>query len=237
MDNIDTTRSWYENAYNKEGFKSQRLYPNEELLRFMGRNFFNVPLDERKNIKILEVGCGSCSNLWMVAKENFNAYGMDLSEKSLELGRLMLKKWDVQAHLATGDMCLLAYEDSFFDAIVDVFSSYCLETKLFVSFLYEAFRTLKPGGKLFIYTPSTNSEAFIDHAPAVKIDEFTLNGIYRKDSPFYGNFYSFRFESIVHITQLLEENGFKINYCESIKRTYSGMKETFEHLSIEAIKQ
>jgi len=237
MDNNDATRNWYENSYNNEGFKSQRLYPNEELLRFMGRNFFSVPLDERKNIKVLEVGCGSCSNLWMVAKEGFAAYGMDLSEKSLELGRLMLKKWNVQAQLSAGDMCLLKYEGSFFDAIVDVFSSYCLEVKLFVSFLREAFRTLKSGGKLFIYTPSTNSEAFINHAPAINIDEFTLDGIYRKDSPFYGNFYSFRFESRVHITQLLEENGFKINYCESIKRTYGGMKEIFEHLSIEAIKR
>ena len=79
-------KSWYEKSYKNSGFKAQRRYPNEELLRFLGTNFFNKDATDRKNIKVLEVGCGSCPNLWMIAKEGFDAYGLDLSDESLKLG-------------------------------------------------------------------------------------------------------------------------------------------------------
>ena len=65
---------WYEESYKSRGFKAQRRYPNEELLRFLGVNFSNNDVESRKKIKVLEVGCGSCANLWMVAKEGFDAY-------------------------------------------------------------------------------------------------------------------------------------------------------------------
>lgn len=38
--------------YKELGFNSQRLYSNEELLRFFGKIFFKIPKSERKDIKI-----------------------------------------------------------------------------------------------------------------------------------------------------------------------------------------
>ena len=55
----ESTRSFYDDSYRSAGFSAQRRYPNEELCRFMGKNFFKVPQDQRKDIRILEVGCGS----------------------------------------------------------------------------------------------------------------------------------------------------------------------------------
>ena len=78
---------WYQKSYKKEGFGAQRLYPNEELLRFLGRHFFLIPIQKRKNIKILELACGSCSNLWMIGKEGFKAYGIDFSDVAIRLGK------------------------------------------------------------------------------------------------------------------------------------------------------
>ena len=74
---LEKTEDWYEASYREEGFDSQRRYPNEELLRFMGRNFFAIPSELRKETRILELGCGSCANLWMLASEGFKAYGLD----------------------------------------------------------------------------------------------------------------------------------------------------------------
>ena len=65
----DTCREWNDREYSAHGFASQRLYPNEELCRFLGRHFFSrTTREERRAIKVLELGCGSCSNLWMVAR-------------------------------------------------------------------------------------------------------------------------------------------------------------------------
>ena len=41
-------KNWYQASYLDNGINAQRLYPNEELLRFMGRNFFSLSENERK---------------------------------------------------------------------------------------------------------------------------------------------------------------------------------------------
>ena len=89
----------------------------------------------------------------MIAKEGFRVYGIDLSSKAIELGKLMLKKWNVKAELKIGNMCEIQYNDNFFDVIVDIFSSYCLIEKNFKICISEVARTLKSGGKFFSYTP------------------------------------------------------------------------------------
>ena len=88
---LEKTKQWYDASYTAEGFKAQRLYPNEELLRFLGRHFFNsVPKDERKTIRVLELGCGSGANLWMISKEGFDTYGIDISNSAISLASKML---------------------------------------------------------------------------------------------------------------------------------------------------
>lgn len=202
----------------------------------MGRNYFSLSPDERKKVRILEVGCGSCSNLWMIAKEGFVAYGIDLSEQSISLGKEMLKKWGTAATISVGNMCSLEFEDDFFDVIVDVFSSNCLPLDDFRTYLHEANRVTRLDGKLFLYTPSTGADAFKNYAPAQKIDDYTLNGIYRETSPYYGNFYPFRFEAPEHLQNTLLEYGFEVTSCEVIRRSYNNRAESFEHLSVEARK-
>jgi 2-polyprenyl-3-methyl-5-hydroxy-6-metoxy-1,4-benzoquinol methylase len=100
-DNPDTCVKWYDSSYSEEGIKAQRLYPNEELCRFLGRNYFSkVSREKRSDICILEIGCGSCSNLRMIASEGFDTHGVDFSETSPELGEQMLRHWGVPAKLS-----------------------------------------------------------------------------------------------------------------------------------------
>ena len=231
------TTDWYEKSYNKQGFGAQRKYPNEELMRFFGRNYFSIPIELRQTIKVLEVGCGSCGNLWVIAKEGFDSFGIDISNESINLGEQMLQKWDTKASLSVASMTDLPYENNYFDVICDVYSSYCLNNQQFNEYLEEVKRTLKPGGKIFSYTPSTKSDAFVNYSPAEKIDSNTLNGIFRESSPYFGNFYPFRFTNPDEIKTQYGNHGIEINYSELINRTYNNQSENFQFITLEGTKK
>ena len=235
-DPIRITHDQYENDYKEQGFRAQRLYPNEELLRFVGRRFFSsTERKDRFGTKVLEVGCGSGANLWMLAREGFDTFGLELSGEALVLSKKMLAQWNVSAHLTKGSMTELPFSDHSMNVVVDIFSSYCLPEKEHFSFLREARRVLVPGGLFFSYTPSADSDAFVRHEPAQLIDEFTLNGIHRADSPFFGNHYPFRFETLPHLQSQFDRAGLRTQSAELISRTYGNRRETFRFISLEAI--
>jgi len=233
---MERTKKFYGQAYRTSGFAAQRMYPNEELLRFFGSYYFTLSPAVRKQLRVLEVGCGSGANLWMIAREGFETYGVDLSSEGLALCEQMLSKWGVSASLKQGDMSVLPYGNEFFDVIVDVFSSYCLPEKPFGRFLDEVARVLKAGGRFFSYHPSKNSEAFINPGPALRIDASTLDGIRRPTSPYYPQDYPFRFIDPEDFARMLERRGFNILRSERVGRTYRNMGEYFEFVSIHAEK-
>lgn len=39
---------------------------------------------------MLELGCGTCANLWMIAREGFRAYGLDFSAHAIALGNRVM---------------------------------------------------------------------------------------------------------------------------------------------------
>ena len=231
------TKDYYNQSYHNDGFLSQRKYPNEELSRFMGRNFFSVPTAKRTNIKILEIGCGSGANLWMIAKEGFQAYGIDLSQEGINLAEKMLHSYNVSGRLSAQDMCDLNFDDNYFDAIVDVFSSNCMNSVQGEVVLEGVYKKLKKGGVFFTYFPCKNSDAFKNHEPSKLIDNNTLDSIMRSDSPFSGQDYPFRFLHSKEYEDLLTSKGFSIQYSEIIERSYNNKKENFSWCVIEARKK
>jgi cyclopropane fatty-acyl-phospholipid synthase-like methyltransferase len=142
-DATDAVKTFYEKSYSEEGFSAQRRYPNEELCRFIGRHFHHLGIEEKRKIRVLETGCGSGANLWMLAKEGFDTYGLDLSGESLKLAEKMLASYGVTARLKVGDMTHLDYPDDFFDVVVDVWSSCCLTADMGKEYLCEVQRTLR----------------------------------------------------------------------------------------------
>jgi SAM-dependent methyltransferase len=230
------TREFFEASYLNFGMAAQRRYPNEEFLRFMGRNFFGLEQRERSSVRVLEVGCGSGANLWVIAKEGFEAHGLDISIESLSLAKDLLGGHLVEAKLEAGDMTDMPYPDNYFDGIVDVFSSYCMNEDAGERFLSSVKRVLKPGGIFFSYFPSKDSDAFKDFQPASFLDASTLDGVHRKTSPYSGNHYPFRFMSPEQYRDDLDKVGLSVVYLETTNRTYIDRTEKFEFISVEAIK-
>ena len=203
-------------------------------MRFMGRYFFSVPKAKRSEIKILEVGCGSGANLWVIAHEGFDAYGIDISQEGLRLCTDVLSQWGTSAKLEAGSMIRLPYMRATFDAIVDVYASYCLNEEEFDGFTLEAARVLKPGGRHFIFTPSKKSDAFRDPGPSRRIDGSTVDGIKRATAPYYDNDFPFRFTTVDECAASFRKAGMTIASAELTGRTYREREEYFENIVLVA---
>ena len=70
------------------------MYPTEHVIRFIARNYYNVP--ERGKIKILDFGCGTGAHTWYLAREGFDAYAFDGSESAIRRAKKDLQKKDYQ---------------------------------------------------------------------------------------------------------------------------------------------
>ena len=118
------------------------MYPNEELLRFFGSYYFGLPPEARRRLRMLEVGCGSGANLWMIAREGFEAHGLDLSQDGLTLCEEMLRKMGFFCFAKQGDMTNIDYERDFSTWSSMCFHPIACRKKDFDRFLYEVSRVL-----------------------------------------------------------------------------------------------
>jgi len=138
-------------------FNSQEWgkYPNEELIRFIARNFYKVK--DRKIIKILEVGCGPGANIWYLAREGFCVYGIDGSITAIKKAKNRLNREvkDWFGDFRVGDIVTLPFDEQFFDAVIDVECLYCNSIKDLDRILDEIKRVLKPKGMFFSLTLAT----------------------------------------------------------------------------------
>ncbi len=221
------SRAFYEQSYAQKGLAAQRRYPNEALVRFVSGAHFEKR--NKKDLKILELGSGTGANLAMLVREGFQVYGLDFSPAAVALSREFLRPIG-KAQVLAGDMLRMPFASQAFDLLCDVFSGYCFNHSEYLAFLGEVARVLKPAGLFFFYTPCTSSDAFINHAPAKKLDQYTLNGIYRTDSPYSGNHYPFHFLDAAMADEIMATAGFKRLSLERITRSYNGLAENFAHL-------
>lgn len=133
----------------------QRWWPNEELVRALGRRRAALGWDAYGKGRVLEVGCGNGANLWFLAEGAYTEVrGLDISPTALGLARKYLDQRGVgeRVTLDEGDLgTRLPYYDAAFDIVVDVMASQHLPWKAHPAVFQEYRRVLTPGGWLFVF--------------------------------------------------------------------------------------
>jgi len=107
----------------------------------------------RNEIEILEVGCGTGSNLWFAAREGFSVAGIDGSWSAIGYARRRFWKEDLEGDFRVGDFTTsLPFQDEAFHLAIDrgaLTSCSLSEGKKAID---EIKRVLKVGGR-FLFNP------------------------------------------------------------------------------------
>lgn len=218
---------WEEIHFLKEWGKC----PNEELVRHVGRNFFKIPEEERGKIRILDVGCGQGANLWFLAKNGFDAYGMDISESAIKKTEKFLSEvHKVTAHLIEADAKKLPFDSDYFDAVMDCVTIQHTRYEDHKKAYSEIYRTLKSGG--FFWSIHVSDKSW-GYASGRKLDFNTFDNL---SEGILANFGPVCMLSDEDIETLLKNAGFSGIGIEKNVRTYENQKKEIIHWDIEAKK-
>jgi ubiquinone/menaquinone biosynthesis C-methylase UbiE len=225
----------WEQAY-KTSPQSFRHYPNEELIRFIGRHYLSrTTREERQRLEALEVGCGNGSNLWAVAAEGFRAHGLDYAPTALELARATLARWKVSAELRQGDARALPYPDATFDFVFDVGALQCLTFTDLGKAHGEAYRVLKKGGRFFTYHFGRNTWDY-DHGGGTFIDRHTVDNTPNPEA-IYPNIGTLSMPEVSDMEESLSRAGFRPPFeIETVTKTYANRTKQIEFMVIGCVK-
>lgn len=202
-------------------------YPSEELVRFIAKNYYNV--ENRSEMKILELGCGQGANLWYIAKEGFDAYGIDFSQSAINKCQEYLKEEELKANLNVGNVEKINYQDKYFNCIIDIQCLQCNTMKSIKNILKEVYRLLKKGGKIFSITFSTETYGYglgneIEKNTFISDHKELLTGSQH------------HFFTKEEILQIYDEIGFKDIKVDYIIKSYENEKYSSKIWVIEAAK-
>ena len=203
--------NWEKNIYSKA--HQINKYPYGELVSvFFNSLKFLKNNTERKNINVLELGCGAGNNLWFIAEQGFNVFGVDGSKTACEYAKKSLvdRRLKGQIHHAYFDN--LPFEDNSFDIIVDRTATYCGTLQNIKQWWDEANRVLKKNGLVISFM-------FTDKSPHLKRI---------KKEKYYA-------EKIEHNTYTNINNGTFKNTGVIHFTEYSELKDIFHFLDIKQI--
>jgi SAM-dependent methyltransferase len=124
-------------------------YPWDAVVSFVYRH---APRNRpRADIRILEVGFGTASNLWFAAREGFSVAGVEGSASAVELARKRFGDEGLDgANLLVGDFTApLPFEDDAFDLVIDRGALTCCGMSAARRAIADIARVMRLGGHFF----------------------------------------------------------------------------------------
>ncbi len=210
-------------------------YPNEELVRFIGRNYFKLNKEDRKNIRILELGVGQGANVWFLMRESFDVYGIDISPSALKKCKHFLEEdgfsfENFSEKFKQGDIRQLPFSNDCFDVVIDVATAWCLPYSDHSKIYSEVKRVLKSGGKFFSWHLLKDSwgygkENLVDKDTVGNVKE----GLFANQGTTY-------FADHKDLFNLISEAGLKIVSQEYLIKSLQNMEKEVKHSIMVAVK-
>lgn len=141
---------WDERYKTGEGL---RWWPNEEMVRFLGKTYGDMRTIPCKGMEAMEIGCGTGCNLIALTAYGFFAHGCDASDSAVTLAQEHLNEWAPskarygvrQLTMPSGQL----WKESSLDLVVDCQTTQHLSWLERVDVYREVIRVLKSDGKFW----------------------------------------------------------------------------------------
>ena len=222
-------KSWdakWEEIYAQQGFRGK--YPDEAVVRFVAGKYFKVDPGKRKNVRILDLGCGPGRHILFLAKEGLSAFGIEGSPEAVKLCKEKLREEALCAKVRVGDFVRLPYPAGYFDAVIDCASIQHNRSAGIKKILREVRRTLKTGGELFSMVRTDRDYAY---GKGKELEPGTFTDYTSLDLNNVGQIHFF---SEAEITSFYSV--FKAAQYEYLERTIENRTKRITHWAIRAIK-
>jgi SAM-dependent methyltransferase len=136
---------YWEDAY-RNGHRQN--YPWDAVVSFV---FRNAPRDRpRDQIRILEVGCGTGSNLWFAAREGFSVSGIELSPDAIRTAEDRFAAEGLAGDFRVGSFDDLPFPDKDFDLVVDRAALTCADRPTIDRAVGEIGRVTRSASRFFM---------------------------------------------------------------------------------------
>lgn len=196
-------------------YKGMGGYPTEHVIRFVARNYYKRV---RKDVKILDFGCGTGANTWFLAREGFDTYAFDISESAIGKlnGRMESDLLKVNAIVCDG--LHVPYPDNHFDAIIDnasIFSNPVVDIKRMYQKCHDM---LVDGGKLMTVVFSRDTTGY---GTGLEVEPGSYEGIQKGPIQGFGARHFFDYNEL---DKFLIEAGFRDIRVEMAEYTDSGSR-------------
>lgn len=173
-------------------------YPFDSVVSAVFRRFGEV--EDKSEIRVLELGCGTANNILFLSSEGFDAVGVDGSQSAIEIGQKLLEENGRQAQLLCQDFTDLSnFSNESFDLVIDRGSMTHNQRSGILRTVAEVERVLKTGG-VFL------SHMFSDQHCGRKFGKAFGDGAYHsfEGGAFDGLDFTFFFASADDITEIYE---------------------------------
>lgn len=219
---IDIFELFKENYQNKTDTDYDEKYFDELYKRYKDNtpwsrlrlNQIRKMVQPNPNEKILDIGCASGAISDFCGKFGTYVTGIDLSPLGIEYAKKKFARKNVAFFVADAG-CMKMIEDNSYDKAVAGDLVEHIEKDVFEKMLKEAYRVLKPGGTLSIYTPN----------PKHIIERLKANNIILKQHTAHVDL-----KKMEEIVFYLEKAGFKIDlsyYCNSFIPVFKWIESLF----------
>jgi len=139
--------------------------PDEGVVRFTARFLQRrVGIDayekKREVRRVLDAGCGNGRHIVFFAEQGLDVWGLDISEKAIEIAKAWVVRKGLEAHLEVGDIGALPFENGYFDVVI---TFGVLDHILFSEarkIMAEIYRVVAKGGYIYISLRSTEDAEY-----------------------------------------------------------------------------
>jgi SAM-dependent methyltransferase len=137
-------------------------YPNGHVIRWLFRNFSR---SSSSDFRLLDLGCGGGRHAGLFASHGYQTSAADFSAAGIDLATNRAKEEGLQINFEVTEADNLPYPDASFDGVLSYAVLYYLPFDRFKRAVQEIRRVLKPGGRTFVVTRTTEDSRCVTGVP------------------------------------------------------------------------